>query len=288
MIKLPTAEPPSLEQFLGAPDAEVSAVAPATVVLAVGGTRRAAVLAGFAPDDDGYTRWSHQRMIESVGLLFSHGVRHIFTIAAAPSQFAEVGPYRERLVGWIAQGLGGPEALRLWGQLGWRVRIVGADTAPELAAADAALAAACPADAQRTLWWYVNAEPGGLWRQIIGWARRPEVACQEDLVAAMFGERVPLAQLCLSFGKPIFSPDVLPLPLLAETQCYWSQRPGYGLDQSMVRRILYDYAYLRHTWRHDKRQRYASAVLHGQIWRRGVVLGLGRQLGDFWYPLLEE
>lgn len=287
MSRAPATNPPDLEAFLAASNADVAAVAPATVVLAVGGTRRAAVLAGFAPDDDGYAQWSRQRMIECVGLLFSHGVRHIFTIAAAPSQFAEVGPYRERLVHWIAEGLGGPAAIQLWNELGWRVRIVGADTAPELAAADAALAAGCPADAQHTLWWYVNAEPGGLWRRIISWARRPEVASQEDLVAAMFGEPVPLAQLCLSFGKPILSPDVLPLPLLAETQCYWSQRPGYALDQIMVRRILYDYAYLRQTWRRDKRQRYASVALHGETWRRGVVLGLGRQLGDFWYPLLE-
>jgi len=67
-------------------------------------------------------------------------------------------------------------------------------------------------------------------------------------------------------------------------QCYWSQRPGFRLDERQLRRILYDYAYTRRTWREDKTGRAEKALAHRSVWERGPTIGLGVRLGPFWYP----
>jgi hypothetical protein len=285
MTHSPPAEPPTLAEFLAAPIAQVAAVAPETIVYAQGGTRRAAALAGISTTDDAYARWSQDRMVESIALLFRYGVRNIFTIAAAPSQFAEVGPYRERLTTWIAHGLAGTAALERWRSLGWRVRLVGVEDVPELHAAAAALAAQPAPAAAPTVWWYISASEGAFWPRVLAAAREHAISTQAELITALYGEPIPPARLCLSFGKPLLAADVLPLPLFtATTHCYWLQRPGYSLDDSLVRRIWYDFKYLRATWRSDKTSRYTNIAEHAALWERGTVLGLGRRVGDFWYP----
>ena len=51
---------PNLDQFLSAPVDDVRRVAPATLILTNGGTRRRAVVAGVSPADDEYARWTRQ------------------------------------------------------------------------------------------------------------------------------------------------------------------------------------------------------------------------------------
>ncbi len=277
-------DPPTLAEFLAAPVAQVAAVAPSTIVYAQGGTRRAAALAGITTTGDAYARWSQDRMVDSVSLLFRYGIRNVFTIAAAPSQFAEVGPYRERLTNWIAHGLAGDESVARWHNLGWRVRLIGVEDVPELHAAAATLAAhPAPAHAP-TIWWFVNAVQGSFWPRLLNIAHERRLTTQEDLIEALYGERIPPARLCLSFGKPMLAADVLPLPLLDNAQCYWLQRPGYSLDDHLVRMIWYDFNYLRATWRSDKAKRYATVAEHAALWKRATVLGLGKRVGAFWYP----
>jgi hypothetical protein len=281
-------DPPTLAEFLAAPVEQVAAIAPTTIVYAQGGTRRAAALAGVSTTGDDYARWSQDRMVESVALLFRYGVRNLFTIAAAPSQFAEVGPYRERLTRWIAHGLAGEAARARWRNLGWRVRMIGVDDVPELHAAAAALAAApAPADAP-TIWWFVSPTQGAFWPRVLRVAQERKLSTQAELIEALYGEPIPPAGLCLSFGKPMFTADVIPLPLLDDAQCYWLQRPGYSLDDHLVRMIWYDFHYLRATWRRDKADRYAQITEHAALWQRGVVLGLGKHVGAFWYPASGE
>lgn len=275
---------PTLAEFLAAPVEQVAAVAPLTVIYAQGGTRRSAALAGVTTTGDAYAQWSQDRMVESVSLLFQYGVRNVFTIAAAPSQFAEVGPYRERLTSWIAHGLAGEAALARWRSLGWRVRLVGVEDVPELHAAAATLAAQPVTPHAPTIWWYINATQGSFWPQVLQLARQRALTSQEDLIEALYGERIPPAKLCLSFGKPIITADILPLPLIDNAQSYWLQRPGYSLDDHLVRLIWYDFKYLRATWRSDKASRYATVAEHAAIWERGTVLGIGKRLGAFWYP----
>ena len=48
--------------------------------------------------------------------------------------------------------------------------------------------------------------------------------------------------------------------------------------------ITNDYAYLRRTWRTDKLDRAYAGIAHQEAWETGPILGLGMQLGPFWYP----
>jgi hypothetical protein len=276
---------PALEAFLAAPAEQVAQVAPSTVIFAVGGTRRSAALAGVSPESDAYARLSRERMVDCFEQFFRLGVRHLFTSVLRPGQLDEVGLYRERLISWLDWGLAGPEALKDYRRLGWRVRLLGADGMPELQHVVARLAAATPAG-ERTLWLYVAPQRGALWAQMLAAARQARAATQEALIEALFGEALPQAGMYIGFGKPLLTNDIVPLALCGETQCYWIQQPGYELDEPMLRRMLYDYAYLRPTWVQDKTERYAQAREQRALWESRAILGLGVRVGGFWYPQL--
>src|SRR5689334_16005635 len=115
---------PSLDEFLTTPIEAVREVAPATLLLGVGGTRRSAVLAGISTTSDEYAYWLREQMLACMELLFHHGVQHIFTVLVAQSQWREVTPgYREKLIDWINWGIAGPEALADYARLNWQVRL---------------------------------------------------------------------------------------------------------------------------------------------------------------------
>ncbi len=61
---------------------------------------------------------------------------------------------------------------------------------------------------------------------------------------------------------------------------------GYGLDTKLFRTILYDFLYLRKTWKVDKRGRAEQAKAHCHYWDNPPVVGLGQRLGPFWVPVL--
>ncbi|HWQ12743.1 MAG TPA: hypothetical protein VNL77_08085 [Roseiflexaceae bacterium] len=278
--------PPSLEAFLAAPLDDVRAVAPATAIYAVGGTRRQAVLAGIAADGDDYPRFSFERLLDSLSTLFRCGVRHaIVTILQSP-QMAEVGRYRERLMHWLAEGTSSREALAAYRARGWRVRLIGGEAVPALDAAAATLRESTP-HGQATVWYYTSVDPQDHWRHILA-AGAEGARTQAEVIRAICGEDVPPAELYLAFGKPLFGTDLFPLALAAGTvQCYWTQRPGYDLPEADLRRVLYDYAFTRRTWRADKLPRYAAVSAQRGLWNRGDILGIGRRVGGFWYPVAE-
>ena len=279
----------SLEEFLAAPAGEVAKVMPETVVYITGGTRRSAVLAGISPQSDEYARWTRERMIACFELLCRFGARHIFTTMIRPGQFAEVGRYRDRLLDWLDWGLTGPEALADYARLGWRVRLIGAESMPELQPIADRLHAATPEQSTATtLWYHVISEPGAPWQWLLKAAQHAQARTQTEAIRALYGEDIPLAKLYLAFGKPMFVADLLPPLLAAEVQCYWIQRPGYLYDEQLLRRILYDYAYLRPTWRLDKSSRYGTLEAKRSLWQQPLVLGCGKHIGAFWYPELDQ
>lgn len=266
----------------------MAAVAPATVIYTPGGTRRAAALAGIKPGSEEYVVWSRRQVITRFELFFRMGVKHLFINSLTPSQMAEVGPYRERVIAWTIEGLVGSEALEDYARLGWRVRIFGGEQIPELQEADAQLQAAAPANWKHTLWWCVTASSGWYWSALLAAARKAQARTQAEAILALYGEAVPPATLWLGFGKPAFSTDMFPILLADNIQCYWEQRPGYTIDEPTLRHIIYDYAYQRHTWIADKSIRYKEVPSQRDQWLNSVVLGLGRRLGHFWFPLLSE
>ncbi|NNJ13499.1 hypothetical protein EKD04_024550 [Chloroflexales bacterium ZM16-3] len=279
-----TEQMPSLEEFLAAPVEFVANVMPETVIFAVGGTRRSAALVGISAQNDEYASSSRVRMISCIDQFFRLGTRHLFTSMLRPGQLDETGRYRERILSWLDWGLAGPEALEDYRRHGWRVRLCGAEGIPELRGAVDRLESATPPSWNHTLWLYVAPAPGTLWEQMIAAAQSAQIYSQTDLIRTMFGEDIPSAGIYIGFGKPIFTHDIIPLALLGEAQCYWTQRPGYEIDEDMVRRIVYDAVYRRRTWREDKSKRYDGIEATRDLWESRHVIGIGHRVGGFWYP----
>ena len=276
--------PPSLRDFLKAPPEQVARVAPATVIFAPGGTRRAAALAKIDPHSDEYLTWSRSRLIDCLARFFSLGVRNLFVTALQSPQLAEVGRYRERIIDWIDNGLAGEETLVDYARYGWRARLVGIDRLTQLHSTAARLIEATPDRWEHTVWWYASTTLDGYWSDVLMVAHRTQAKTQAELIRALYGEDITPATLLVSFGKPIMSADIIPMALAGDMQAYWTQIPGFDIDEQTLRRILYDYAYTRRTWRADKASRYADLDEQQQIWERGDVIGLGIRLGGFWYP----
>jgi hypothetical protein len=155
---------------------------------------------------------------------------------------------------------------------------------PELQSTADRLQAGTPAHSQHTLWLYVSGTPDAHWTSVLAAAHKSQARTRAEIVRALYGEDIPPATLCLSYGKPFIAADILPLVVADEVQCYWTQRPGFALDQRLVRQIFYDYAYTRRTWQQDKSTRYAEVLAHRSLWEEPRVLGLGRRVGAFWYP----
>ncbi|MBK9711833.1 MAG: hypothetical protein IPO81_10980 [Kouleothrix sp.] len=283
-----SAATPSLEEFLAAPIEQVAPVAPATLIFAPGGTRRRAMLAGIAPHSEEYARWSREQMIACSALWFQHGVRHLFMNVLRPSQLEEVGYYRRRVLSWLEHGLAGPGPLEDYRRRDWRVRLIGAETLPELHDAAARLREATAQAAGPTLWFLVAPTPDAPWQLLQAALRQAAAPTMAEAIRALYGEPVPPATMFVGFGKPLLAPELLPPLLAGDLQCYWTQRPGYDLDANNLRRILYDYAYVRSTWTADKSSRYDAVPEQRSLWERPLVLGLGRREGAFWYPQQEH
>jgi len=275
---------PSLEEFLAAPiEEEVAQLAPATMIYAPGGTRRAAALTGLSVSD-GYAHWTLLQMLKSSALIFGFGVRHLIAPMGRPQIFAERGVYRNQLFQWFRSELPSCESLDYYQAANWRVRlIVAGDPIPELSDIAATLEKATSTASGPNLWFLTTPDYDQLWSWI-GRAFASGARTRAEAVRALFGDDIPPAKLLLSFGKPLVALDHLPPLLFEEIQCYWTQRPGYSLTEHQLRTILYDYAYLRPTWRQDKTGRAEEALLHRAAWEHGPTIGLGMHLGPFWYP----
>ncbi|WP_434383168.1 hypothetical protein [Melittangium boletus] len=274
----------TLEDFLAAPIERVRRVAPPSLVWVVEGTRRSAALAGIDVGGEEYAPWTIARMNECVELFFHHGVRHVFNALLTPSQFAEVTPrYRERLLEWVALFV--REFTRCAAQRprGWRLRLLGAESLPELRPLAEACVTAMPRG-EHTLWCSVVAESGGPWNELLGAVIRTGARTREDAIRALYGEDLPPAELMLAFGKPMVSAEQVPPLLQGRMDCYFTQRPGYRLSEAELRTVLHDHAFVRRTWRADKTGRAEEASNFRRAWEEGPMLGLGIRLGPHWYP----
>lgn len=277
--------PPTLEEFLHAPLEQIRSVAPTTLILGTGGTRRRAVLEGISPHSDRYTAWTREQMIRCLDLIFRHGVQHLITTVLASSQAQEVTPgYRDRLVKWTAWGIAGPEALADYQRMGWRVRLVGSESWPDLLPVAEQLHAATADASGPTLWLSVVSQVELVWTHILRVAREQGIESRRELVAAVYGEEIPPATLYLGTSKPqVDETIVLPL-LIGKLECYWRQNLGFDLDEKTLRTILYDYAYVRPTWQADKTGRAEQVLAYRAAWEEPPVVGMGTRLGPFWYP----
>lgn len=284
----PENQPPGLEEFLAAPLGTVAAVAPQTVFVTPGGTRRSAVLAGLRADSDEYPVWARRQTLEFIGQLFRLGVRHVCITSLRYSALSEVGRYRDRLIAWTENSLLGAEAQADYARLDCQARLIGAEGIPELIALDGKLRASTAGRGPRTIWYYISTSRESHWEAILETALREQARTRADVIRALYGEDIPLGTMCISNGKPIVAADIFPFILAGEVQCYWFQRPGFTLDERLLRHVFYDYAYQRKTWVQDKSRRYADVPQQRALWERKLILGLGRRVGPFWYPVETE
>ena len=279
------AAPPTFTDFMAWPRAAIRPLAPATLILGAGGTRRRATLAGFSPNSQAYAAWTRQQMIACHARLFDHGVQHLLSIMMVSSHAAETTPgYHEKILGWMRWAAIGPEALDDYARHGWRVRLLGVESWPELAEVDAELRAQTDQHPGPTLWYTVASRPERTWARLLQVAAEQQITDRAALVRALYGEDIPPATLYLGSGKPQVEGSQLPYLLLGKVECYWRQHLGYDLDEATLRRVLYDYAYLRPTWRADKTGRAEAVMRYAHAWEQPPVIGLGTRMGPFWYP----
>lgn len=271
-----------------APLPEVMAAAPASMVYSVSGTRRGAALAGKLGEGETYVQWSRGQMMACLDLIFGHGVQHVIMPVITPSQFSEATPaYREHLWTWLEDGMAGDVAIAGYVRRGWRVRLPFAQGLPRLAEAAGRLARETAQEGAASLWLFVAPTHNFFWEQALASGALAGVRNASEAIRALYGADIPPATLYLDFGKPVFSPDLTPPFLGGVMHAYWTQKPGYSLDEAQWRRILYDYAYARATWQEDKQGRAEQALAYEAYWAKGVILGLGKRLGPFWYPVWE-
>ncbi|HEY3232054.1 MAG TPA: hypothetical protein VGJ87_22675, partial [Roseiflexaceae bacterium] len=273
------------EAFLATPEVEIAAIAPATVITGFGGTRRGAALAGVDPLSKAYMPWVRHGILACLDLLFRHGVCHAIVPIPIVELLEEAAGSRARLFAALDWVFAGTETLADYVRREWRVRLIGAEGIAELAATAERLRAATPSASGPTLWLSVCADAEAPMRAIIDTALQTGARTRAEAIRALYGEDIPLATMLIGFGRPTFTYDLIPPLLVGRLQCYWMQRPGYGLDERMLRRILYDYAYTRDTGSGtDRSGRYANVQAQRAAWETDWVLGAGVPLGAFWYP----
>lgn len=276
---------PSREEFLALPTNAVHDIAPQTVILTNGGTRRHAVLAGVSPVSDAYAHWTRVQMINCLSLIFGHGIQHIFTTVLAETNYNEVTPgYREKLAQWIEYGLASPKALDDYAARNWRVRLMGTESWPELQEIALRIQEATSTNSGPRLWFMASSSDEHHWEKVFSVVQENHGLTRAQIIRKIYGEDIPLATLYIGSGKPQITTSNVPAILIGSLQCYWRQHLGYDLDELTLRKILYDYAYLRKTWEKDKSGRAEKALAYRSAWDDPPVLGIGTKLGPFWYP----
>lgn len=111
---------------------------------------------------------------------------------------------------------------------------------------------------------------------------------RDEQVAAIFGTNLPTADFFLMSTKLAGLGALPPLLWNERTQLYFLVAPGvYALTQTVFRRILYDYLYLRPA---AARTEYPNtladlpALADYYFLHRNTVLGIGKKIGEFWVP----
>lgn len=276
---------PTLAEFLAAPLSEVRKVAPKSMILGAGGTRRRAILQGLSTQGDDYADWTRRQMMACYELIFAHGVQHLVTTLSVSSHQDEVTPgYYEKMIGWTRWAVVGDEAVASYARLGWRVRLIGLESWPELLPVADRLRQVTANQSGPTLWYSMGSRPEQSWGQLLAVAVEQRITQRDDLVVAIYGEAIPPATLYLGTGKPQVENSQIPPLLAGKLECYWRQHLGYDLSAETLRTILYDYAYLRPTWQADKTGRAEQVIDYAQAWQNPPVIGVGQRLGPFWYP----
>lgn len=280
---------PTLENFLEFPVEKVRPVVPASLIFAAGGTRRSAALSGMSREN--YAPWALQRMLATCQKFYDYGVKHLIAPMSHPRMFQEKGYVGENFISFMEQGLGGSKTREYYLEANWCVRMIVAVPSAvndprvqriQRLAKD--LNQATP-QTDTYMWYFVVPDYDSLWWWLIenlSAIQTPSTIGQA--IRTLYGVDIPPTDLLISFGKPTISPDILPPLLWGVVQAYWTQQPSYLLNDDTLRKVFYDYAYLRNTYRVDKTGREEEALSNPTLWTHGPTIGLGKRMGPYWYP----
>lgn len=259
------------------------AIAPSTLVLANGGTRRRALLADVTSEN--YPEWSRNEMFSMLKMFFDSGVQNIFCVIFSETNAAEVSVnYREHMSSWVAEMLPRNDALDFYNQEGWRVHL------DVLGWSGLSIASKTLEQTQKNsgpgLWFTMISSPEDHWQRLVSTiGELDQPPDRTTLIRSIYGEDIPPASMYIGSGKPQLMPSLINPLLIGSLACYWPQHLGYSLDQLSWKKILYDYAYLRPTWVADKSKRTELATTYRSAWEDDPpLIGVGQRLGPFWFP----
>jgi hypothetical protein len=222
------------------------------MVYAPGGTRRSAAFAGIEPGSERYLHWLAEKMLPCLEVIFRYGVRDVFMPFVMIGHVNEATTDIEKQVVIPAARLAtDSHLLKSFRDRGWRLRLATCAYHDALQPFVERLQRETSAGATHTLWGTFVPSYTDWWSYLLSMACAGQIKSRADAIRALYGEDVSPITLCLSFGKPMLSPDLVPPLLLDNVQCYWSQQIGYSLTDSQFRKVLYDASYLRKTWAQD-------------------------------------
>lgn len=280
---------PVLSDFLKLPRDEIRKFAPQSLIMSNGGSRRRAVIKGIDPNSDDYMELSRQEMISCFDLIFQHGVRHIITGVLTEANYNEITPkYREKLVEWTHEGLTNTKTLAEYERLNWKVALIGAESWPGLEKTAQILEQETGNNLGPRLWLHVASNAETHWMSLLKVSSAHNLHTREDVIRIVYGEDIPLANLYIGSGKPQILASSVPPLLVGHLECYCQFLLGYNITESTLRRILYDFAFVRKTWQEDKAGRAEKILDYQELWSDPPILGEGTRIGPFWYPAVHS
>lgn len=276
---------PSLEAFLAAPAAEVAAVAPATAIFAAAGTRRRAALERIPPET--YSEWAIQGLGQNAAIFFRLGIRHLIVPLLSPGQIAEGGEYGQKVVSWVIDQALGPTLTTIAKDHGFNTKFLGPATKSHtgIKQAQQELLERIRAPESPTLWMYVQQYYDEPWSEILNAAQSSNTHSRSELVKMLYGADIPSVRLFVGIGRLQLNTLIIP-PLLfdATMHCYWTQRAGFYLTDTMIRRIIYDLTFSRNTNTLLRKERYQHVHQLRHHWDHTSIIGVGQNMSGFWIP----
>ncbi|MBA3468633.1 MAG: hypothetical protein H0T53_03215 [Herpetosiphonaceae bacterium] len=277
------AEPLSWSEFRALPRDTIQTLVPKSVVCTLGGTRRAAAFAGIQPSSIEYIHWSRQHMLTWFDIFAKYGVEHIFLAATRVTEFKEQGRHAQ-ILSVVDNAIADDAMLHAYACRQWRTRVIGDPASTFIQGITDRFSKNQPPHYAMTLWYMIVPSFDAIWDWMCQAIVAATATTRQAAMHAFYGEAIPPAKLLISFGKPVVSADLIPPLISDELQCYWSQKPGYSLGEDDFLSIMYDFAYMRATWRENKTGRAEEALLDQTRWNSAGIVGLGQRLGPFWFP----
>ena len=265
---------------------EMDRVAPDTIIYAPSGTRRHAILNGVADSGWDYAEWSRVQLFNCFELLFQYGIRHIILPLMSADLLKEATPnYTEYVWDWVKWGIGSEVSLADYERMKCQAHILLGQGYPVLRNTLETIRATHKPERDPYIWYGITPDVSASWIITLNLIKQldriPETP--DQAVKLLYGLDIPSPKILIGFGKPAFQPAINPPFLIrGEMASYWSQLPGYSLNEGQLQSILHDYWDIRPTWQRNKDGR--DVLKHKDIWLEGSILGVGKRLGNFWYP----